>query len=112
MSPVLQWYINSSTDRMSLRQICKLSDQGERTDVSSPWYNLSGLILPCELTDIASFHTLTLISISFWVKGSSAQWRVPIALQMVLALNMITLINFVSLLFLNLNLTHPIPLAP
>ncbi|KAF5364248.1 hypothetical protein D9756_000737 [Leucocoprinus leucothites] len=30
----------------------------------------------------------------FWVKGSSVQWRVPIALQMVLALIMVVFINF------------------
>ncbi|KAF9482501.1 general substrate transporter [Pholiota conissans] len=30
----------------------------------------------------------------FWVKGSSAQWRVPIALQIILALIMVIAINF------------------
>ena len=33
---------------------------------------------------------------SFWLSGSSAQWRVPIALQIVLALIMIVGISFVS----------------
>ena len=62
---------------------------------------MSGLILPCKFamgTQLyrAAVWTNVLISCRFWASNSSAQWRVPIALQIIFALIMVIAINYVG----------------
>ncbi len=49
---------------------------------------------------------------SFWLSGSSAQWRVPIALQIVFALIMIAGIAFVSAVHVTTSLHFAVPTSP
>jgi hypothetical protein len=58
----------------------------------------SGSILHCIFSALLHYALNDFLSARFWANSSAAQWRVPVALQIVFALVMIIAIGFVRLL--------------
>lgn len=57
----------------------------------------SSIVRPCRMPEVPASDRRTFFS--YWISGNSAQWRVPIALQIVFAVIMIAGIELVSKLF-------------